>query len=122
MKILSVFDSVQKFYEKRRGFQKHRRLKVFWNKGCTCVWCGLTGNKIVKSKIGKQIHYDLYYWGKDKRVLITVDHIIPQSLGGSWDLSNLQPMCSKCNSKKGNTIWLPYSILRDVEEQNLVNY
>ena len=32
---------------------------------------------------------------------LTKDHILAVSLGGSDSLTNLQPLCSKCNSKKG---------------------
>jgi 5-methylcytosine-specific restriction endonuclease McrA len=36
----------------------------------------------------------------------TVDHVVPQSLGGTDDIENLVPCCKTCNSKKGsrNTI------------------
>jgi len=32
---------------------------------------------------------------------IDIDHIIPQSRGGTDDLSNLRLLCRRCNSKKG---------------------
>ncbi len=38
---------------------------------------------------------------KNERVL-DVDHIIPRSLGGKTEYSNLQLLCSKCNRSKGN--------------------
>lgn len=33
---------------------------------------------------------------------LTVDHIMPVSLGGTNDISNLQPLCMPCNRLKGN--------------------
>ncbi len=35
-------------------------------------------------------------------VTLEVDHIVPRSLGGTDDLSNLQTLCSKCNVGKSN--------------------
>lgn len=33
---------------------------------------------------------------------LAVDHIRPESKGGSLDMDNLQTLCRSCNSKKGN--------------------
>lgn len=35
---------------------------------------------------------------------IQIDHIIPQSLGGTNIITNLQPLCPQCNKEKGNRI------------------
>lgn len=86
--------------ELQTTYAEHRRLKVFKHKGCKCITCGVEGVHLIKGldPTGGS-HVDLYT--KDFR-LMTVDHNIPKSKGGSNDLSNLDPMCERCNTKKSN--------------------
>jgi 5-methylcytosine-specific restriction endonuclease McrA len=43
--------------------------------------------------------------GGDKgKGALTADHIIPKSLGGTWDNTNLQPAHLICNRQRQNTI------------------
>ena len=35
---------------------------------------------------------------------ITIDHYIPQSKGGSWDLENLRASCLPCNNDKADRV------------------
>jgi hypothetical protein len=81
-------------------FSNHRRLTVFAQKGCACVTCGKVGTRLIKGiDGGGRVHIDLY---TDDLLPITVDHIIPKSLGGLNHIDNYQPMCFPCNNKKGN--------------------
>jgi hypothetical protein len=77
----------------------HPRLRVFYHKGTTCVTCGKIGTRLIQGEGRGRTHWDIY---TDDLYPLTVDHIIPKSLGGSDDLDNLQPMCAGCNFKKGN--------------------
>lgn len=59
--------------------KKSIRKKVFRKHGKTCLCCGAN---------------------KD----ISLDHIVPVNRGGKNEISNLQPLCRKCNSSKGTKI------------------
>lgn len=90
-------------------YKDHRRLGVFHRKGTVCVCCGAgkEGVRLVenhtetkKGRVGST-HVDIF---TKNWTLMTVDHIIPLSEGGTWHWSNLQPMCTRCNSKKGSLL------------------
>jgi 5-methylcytosine-specific restriction endonuclease McrA len=85
------------------------RYQVF-KTGTTCKACGIEGaffalekDRMVEGDSG--YHFNLYALSKDgEEVLMTKDHILPKSKGGSDKLTNLQTMCIRCNNAKGNTI------------------
>lgn len=82
------------------------RLNLFKEKGIKCVHCGIEGKYFaVESHKGKnQWHLNLYAINENgKEVLMTQDHIIPQSRCSNYEkksLDNLQTMCTICNWKK----------------------
>jgi hypothetical protein len=82
------------------------RLLNFRVHGIKCVKCGMIGAYFGKEKWGNDpIHLRLYGFDKSgKSALMTQDHIKPKSVGGTNALFNLQPMCEKCNGKKG-AVW-----------------
>ena len=63
------------------------RNKWFENNDSNCGWytCIRCGSKLHKGDID-------------------IDHIIPQSHGGSHDINNLQCMCRTCNRSKQDTL------------------
>ena len=83
-----------------KQFQTHKRLKVFYQKGTICPVCGREGTKLILGKNSSgSLHWDVYC---DDYIPMNRDHIIPKSKGGSNHINNLQPMCSPCNTLKGN--------------------
>ncbi len=60
--------------------RRSQRMKIYSRDNYRCVRC----NK--RNRAG---------------VILTIDHIIPRSKGGSNALSNLQTMCHDCNRDKG---------------------
>ena len=60
-----------------------------------------------KAKQGEELRPHLNLWAVTKSgalVMMTQDHILPRSRGGSNGQHNLQTMCTNCNSAKGDTI------------------
>lgn len=64
-------------------------LKPWVNKQCRC------GQKLTLKKLA-------------------VDHDVPVSRGGNWQLYNLRPMCSACNYRKGKLTGAEWVRLQDV--------
>lgn len=83
------------------------RFQTFFTKGTKCVCCGIEGQYFGKDKGFNEARYHLNLYAVDENgeeVLMTKDHIVPQSMGGANNISNYQTMCMKCNLKKGNDV------------------
>lgn len=65
--------------QRRTGLDIHSRIGIFRRDEYTCRHCGRQGSERT----------------------LEADHIIPFSLGGVNDPSNLQTLCVKCNRRKG---------------------
>ena len=70
------------------------RLKILKMSKGKCVDCGveLRLRGPTRSEIIKGMGY----------AKLTLDHILPKSLGGLFHEANLQAMCAPCNSAKGS--------------------
>lgn len=88
------------------------RVKTFLTNN-KCVCCGIVGDMFVAERVpyGNQKvpskgrpHLNLYARTNDGLMLMTVDHILADSLGGSYAANNFQTMCQRCNGKRGNTM------------------
>ena len=55
----------------------------------------------VRKVVHLRDNYKCTYCGIGDTVL-GLDHIVPISCGGGWELSNLTTACRSCNTKKGN--------------------
>ncbi len=99
-----TFTEFISFEKLHTAFAKHRRLRVFHVHGTLCANAGCSKEGIYLIKAANNqggFHIDVYT--KDFEMM-TIDHILPRSLGGSDAIENLQPMCNTCNHKKGNKV------------------
>lgn len=83
------------------------RIKSLAEHGVACAHCGISGTMFAVERHLhpgiKRCHLNLYHVSDSgEEMLMTVDHVVPVSKGGSSDLSNLQTLCRKCNERKGN--------------------
>jgi hypothetical protein len=70
--------------EKSQGMNwisQHKRLAIYLRDGLACCYCGK---------------------GVEDEVKLTLDHLLPYSLGGSNKETNLVTACLSCNSARGN--------------------
>jgi len=80
-----------------------KRYQVF-KESQACAACGRLGTVLMLdiNPGDKSPHLNLYAVGDNCLVLMTRDHIVPRSLGGSEGLHNQRTMCSPCNHFRAN--------------------
>lgn len=81
-----IYLRCRKLYDKKKStaktrscISKHRREYILKRDGNNCLCCGSKEN-------------------------LTIDHIVPVSMGGCKRRFNLQTLCGKCNNEKANRI------------------
>lgn len=75
--------------------------------------------KSLMKKLTYAIYGETCYWCKKqcKTSQITMDHIIPQDLGGPTITNNLLPACSKCNNDKSNLLPDQFELYQEIEDE-----
>jgi len=98
------------FWVESKDKTKHVRLQLFKSGLTDCVSCGMRGTHfhIERHWNDRVMPFSINLYGMDgeREVMMTWDHMLPVSLGGSNDIMNAQTMCANCNSRKGNQISL----------------
>ncbi len=67
-----------------------RRLAIYIRDGFACAYCGTD----LKNAAPRDV---------------TLDHLLPRSLGGSNASGNLVTACRSCNSSRGNKAWMDFA-------------
>lgn len=67
--------------------------------------------RIWKQKIKEEWNYKCAYCGSEEN--LTIDHVIPQSKGGSDFTKNVVCCCQSCNQNKGHTPWQEWYFRQD---------
>jgi hypothetical protein len=90
---------------------------LFMEKGNVCRACGKIGLYFLEipKKITKYESLSNIFLYTEDGKLMTGDHIIPKSAGGSGRMMNMQPMCTICN-------WVKDDKIPEVEMDYLYNY
>jgi hypothetical protein len=73
--------------------------------------------KMWRSAIKQKWNWCCAYCGENKQGM-TIDHIIPQALGGTDELTNVLCCCEECNKSKSHNSWEDWYIKQYFFNQN----
>lgn len=86
-----------------RWARSHRPLLNFANRVNKRLRRGMVGSHTFAEWQALKAHYNFRCLGcrrQEPEIQLTEDHIVPVTMGGTNYISNIQPLCKSCNSKK----------------------
>jgi hypothetical protein len=86
-----------------------KNLKRLWmlGKPLECEVCGCSGTHLQEHIREEQFTtWRVMCWSEEgkRQTFLTLDHIIPKSYGGTYELNNIRITCACCNLLRGNTL------------------
>jgi 5-methylcytosine-specific restriction endonuclease McrA len=93
---------------------RNRRIKAFRR--------GVPGSHTLAEWRALKAHYSyrcLCCGKSEPQIMLTEDHVIPVTKGGSDNISNIQPLCSPCNASKGNRRSTDYRPLPPMDQLSM---
>jgi 5-methylcytosine-specific restriction endonuclease McrA len=92
---------------------------ILFKRNPICICCGIEGTiiNLCKYKNDDALFFELFAKREFDGVFVkmTIDHVIPLSLGGLDIIENMQTMCYYCNNARGNRV-LTQEVISSIRE------
>lgn len=96
---LEALNKKKEIWHLKHTAVRRRKVEILWKRDGRCVFCNIS-TSLEKRETGSG------------RNMATIDHILPQSMGGTDHLSNMVIACKACNSARGIMDFFEFANLR----------